>query len=213
MLLPYAVLSADHPMREEPYQARWQEKRMQRQEALAESPVRREHGSPRGDVPGRPPGAASVHINAHTHSGALKGQAECQTCTSSLDQRGRDPRERNISIMEIKTLIVDNLGWKTGVSIDGVRVQYDRHENWILITGRLAAGSRTYTSFEYEPELAAEVINKSGQVCISATSHHDECFAASQQIPFTIRIEKVSDHIAWKEVEVVRMYLVFRKKA
>ena len=130
----------------------------------------------------------------------------------SNQQNIRNSRERNI--MGIKTTIVDVLGYKTGISIDSVRVLYDKHpdEDWIRITGRLAATEKTYTSFEYEPDLIAEVINKADQVCISATSHHHGCFAASKQIPFSIEIKNVSEHIQWEDIHEINMYLYFHRR-
>ena len=53
----------------------------------------------------------------------------------------------------IPTTIEDSLGLKTGISINKVRVLFDRDYDWIKITGQLESNSRTYTSFEYEPDL------------------------------------------------------------
>lgn len=119
------------------------------------------------------------------------------------------------SIMNRKTIsttIEDSLGLKTGISINSVRVLYDREGNWIRITGRLAANSRTYTSFEYEPDLQADIVNSKNQICFSAASQHEGCFAASQKISFTIGIQDVSDMIPWDDIQEIHMYLIFRKR-
>lgn len=111
----------------------------------------------------------------------------------------------------ISTTIEDSLGLKTGISINKVRVVYDRDKDWIKITGQLLSNSRTYTSFEFEPDLQADLINSQNQICLSSASRYEGCFAASQKISFSMKIPQVSDYILWDEIQEIRMYLIFRK--
>ena len=111
----------------------------------------------------------------------------------------------------IPTTIEDSLGLKTGISINKVRVVYDKDKDWIKITGQLTSNSRTYTSFEFEPAVQADLINSQNQICLSSTSSHEGCFAASQKISFSMKIQNVSDYIFWEEIQEIRMYLIFKK--
>ena len=111
----------------------------------------------------------------------------------------------------IPTTIEDSLGLKTGISINKVRVVYNRDKDWIKITGQLASNSRAYISFEYEPDLSADLINSKNQICLSSVSRHEGCFAASQKISFSLKIKNVSEYILWDEIQEIRMYIIFRK--
>lgn len=124
------------------------------------------------------------------------------------------PRKEMTSMnnTSIPTTIEDSLGLKTGISINKVRVVYDKDKDWIKITGQLATSSRTYTSFEYEPDLQADIINSQNQICLSSVSRHEGCFAASQKISFFMEMQHVSNYISWDKIEEIRMYLIFRKK-
>lgn len=114
--------------------------------------------------------------------------------------------------LTITTTIEDSLGLKTGISINKVRVVYDRDDDWIKITGRLASNSRAYTSFEYEPDLQADLVNEKNQVCLSSASTHEGCFAASQKISFSMEMNNISDHIRWDDIQEIHMYLIFRNR-
>lgn len=93
--------------------------------------------------------------------------------------------------LQLSTTIEDSLGLRTGISINRVRVIYDTKGDWIKITGRLATNDRTYTSFEYEPDLQADVVNANNQICLSSTSMHEGLLAASQKVSFSMEIKNV----------------------
>ena len=112
----------------------------------------------------------------------------------------------------IPTTIEDSLGLKTGISINKVRVLFDRDYDWIKITGQLESNSRTYTSFEYEPDLQADLINTNNQICLSSASRHEGCFAASQKISFSLKMQNVSEYIPWDAIQEIHMYLIFRNR-
>lgn len=110
----------------------------------------------------------------------------------------------------IPTFIEDALGLKTGISIDNVRVLVDRDNDCITITGRMAAGAKYYTSFEFEPEIEADLLNSENQVCLSATSNHEGCVAASQKISFLLRFSSISKYVSWSEIRKIEVYVIFK---
>lgn len=127
---------------------------------------------------------------------------------------GYRSRERNWDGMkkklELSTTIEDSLGLRTGISINRVRVIYDKESDWIKITGRLATNDRTYTSFEYEPDLQADILNTNSQVCLSSTSTHEGRLAASQKVSFSMEMRHISAYVSWDEILEIHMYLIFR---
>lgn len=110
----------------------------------------------------------------------------------------------------IPTVIEDSLGLISGISILKTRVIYDTEGDWIKITGRLSANTKAYSSWEFEPDIQADIVNKKDQVCVSKASEHEGCFVASQKVSFTIDIQNVTNYISWDEILKIQMYLIYR---
>lgn len=117
-----------------------------------------------------------------------------------------------MNTINIATTIEDSLGLKTGIGIKKIRVVYDRCSDWIRISGHLVSNSRIYTSFEYEPDLQVDLINRLDQVCMSGTSIHSGCFAASQKVSFSLEMKNISEFVPWEEVQKIHMYIIFRER-
>ena len=113
----------------------------------------------------------------------------------------------------IPAFIEDTLGLKTGIGIDNARVQVDRENDCITITGRMVAGAKDYISFEFEPEIEADLLNSENQVCLSATSFHEGCFVASQKISFKLRLSHVSKYISWTEIKKIEVFVIFKRQS
>lgn len=112
----------------------------------------------------------------------------------------------------IPTFIEDALGLKTGIGIDNIRVLIDRENDCITITGRMIAGRKDYTSFEFEPEIEADILNSENQVCLFSTSHHTGCFAASKKNSFILQLSPVSKYVSWNEIKKIEAYVVYMRQ-